>query len=416
MAVWRLKSLEYASEASFAVNAENPSANAWDQKIPAENIILTIAQERMPDMAMRDRTDERGLSHLGVRTGTLEFDTNICGHFTDPGSGGPLTERWHMTLLGYALGGKRSSGAGSTIIAGTASTTSILYVATAAGWVAGDMLAHGSKGDARGDGQVLVVSGITAGSGKIDLLTEAVASSGTTADTISKLILLYHDETASLTTTRWNAMSSDTGAQFHLMGCQLADLRWTIPLDGGGLPKWHWTYNVAYWARQATTFPSALAIQDDFSAPCAGGSFFLANVATKTRTTKTPATLTLELEMPLAPTLGPGGNGTYQVVTAWSRTTVSPALTVQIPWETARETAFDVANQSYTFEHGLFTANPTGGRRWAFYMPSMFYEGRRPSVPENVNDLNYVTSKWRGREGTDTATALTRSAIRFGFG
>lgn len=416
MAVFRLRSLEYASETSFALNAENPSANTWDQKIPAENIVLTLGHERMPDLASQDRANNRGLSHLGVRTGTLEFDTNICGHFTDPSSGS-LTERWPVTLLGYALGGKRTAGAGSTIIGSATSTTSVLYLASAAGWVAGDMLAHGSKGDARGDGQVLVASGITGGSGKIDLLTEAVGSSGSTTDTISRMALIYHDETAALTTTRWSGMSSDTGAQFHMMGCQLADLRWTIPLDGSsGLPKWHWTYNVAYWARQATTFPSALTLQDDFAAPCAGGSFFLANVGTKTRTTKTPATIQLELEMGLVPTVGPGGAGTYQVITAWSRPTVSPALTIQIPWETARETAFDIANQSYTYEHGLLTANPTGGRRWAFYMPRMFYEGNRPNQVENVNDLNYLTARWRGTEGTDTATALTRSAIRFGFG
>lgn len=415
MAVFRTQSLEVASETSFAVNAANPSANTtWDYELPAENIVFTMGQPRIADVAMQDRQDVRGLSHPMARTCSVEFTTNLPGHSSDP-AGGALTATWAYQLLGYALGGLRSAGSGSTI-SGAASTASSINVASVAGWVAGDFMAIGTNGDGRGGGQVVCLSAISATSGVAHLLTNAPAAPTTSGDTASRLLLVYHDETATLTPVRFRYMNSDTGAQYQAHGCQLAALKLSFPLDGNSPIKATWTYNGAYWNRSAVAFPNSTALEVAYGVPCTAGSMFLADFATKTRTTKTPATLELELEMPLAATEGPGGAGDYQPITGWTRTMVSPVLTLQIPWEAARETAWDLANQSYVYSHGLFTAHPIGGRRIAFYMPRMFDEGDRPSGVVNVNDLNYVTARWRGTESTDTTTALTRSAIRIGFG
>ena len=92
MAVFRLQELSYASEVAFASNATNPSTNTWDQRIPAENIVLTIPHERIQDVASQNRQNVVGLSHRGAQDGraTLEFTTNLIGHLTDPAAGAGL--------------------------------------------------------------------------------------------------------------------------------------------------------------------------------------------------------------------------------------------------------------------------------------------------------------------------------------
>lgn len=417
MAVYRLRELQYASEVAFASNATNPSTNTWDQRIPAENIVLTLPDERIQDVASQNRQNAVGLSHRGAQTGqaTLEFTTNLIGHMSDPTSGA-LTERWMTTLLGYAVAGKRVAGSGS-LISGTSSTANTLILSDVSGWVAGDAIAIGSKGDGRGDGQVLIASGVTGGaSGSIDLLTAAPAAPTTNGDNAARLQLIYPDETGTFTTTRWMAMHSGTGNQFHMMGCQLSGIRFSWPLDGQGLAKATWTYRCAILDQVATTFPSSTSLQDNFGHAPGGGSFYLQAFATKTRATKTPAFIDLEIDLGLESTLGPGGNHQSQVVTAWQRTAMNARLTFTIPWETAQQTKWTTANSSYTFDHALFNSSPVGGYRTGFYCPRIFLVGQRPIVPENVNEQTYVRIPFQCTESTDTTSALTRSAWRLFMG
>lgn len=417
MAVYRLQELQYASEVAFASNATNPSTNTWDQRIPAENIILTIPHERIEDVASQNRLNAVGLSHIGAQTGqaTLEFTTNLIGHMTDP-AGGSLTTTWMYTLLGYAFGGTRSAGSGSAI-SGTTSTANTLILSDVSGWVAGDAIAVGTKGDGRGDGQVLVASGVTGGaSGSIDLLTAAPAAPTTGGDTASRLLLVYPDETATLTTTRWMAMHSGTGNQFHMMGCQLAGVRFSWPLDGQGLAKATWTYRVALWDRVATTFPSSTSLQNNYGHVPGGGSFYIQNFATKTRATETPASLDLAINVGLEPTLGPGGNHQHQVVTAWVRTAMNARITWTIPWVTTYETWWETATQSLTLKHILFNSSPVGGYRTGFYCSRIFPVGDNPINPVNVNEQTYASITAQCTESTDTTSALTRSSWRLFMG
>lgn len=411
MAVYRLQVLEVASEVTFASTASDPSTiTTWgDYRLPAEDIVLNFSQERIPDVAVQARQNVRGLSHIGLRTATLEFTTNWPGHNTDPGTGS-LTERWPVTLLGYALGGKRTAGAGSTI-SGTASGVQSVSLASAAGFSAGDVCAIGTKGDGRGDGQVLAIATVSATDGTLSLLTDAPAAPTTAGDTVSRLALVFWDETATLKTVRFRAEHAGTGEQFLAHGCQLSGIKITWPMDGG-LPKARWTYQCAYWNRQAFTFPPSSTMESAFATPPAAGSLYLQDSGTTTRVTKTPASVELDFDLGLEPTIGPGGVATFQNITGWVRTRFSPRIALQIPFETARETAWDVANQSYTYEHMLWCSNATGGRRTGFYAPRLFYEGTRPSVPVAVNEQTYINVMFRATEGATTTTELTRSALR----
>ena len=414
MASYRLQALQYASEVAFASNAANPSVNTWDQRVPAESIVMTLPQERIRDVAAQGRLAVAGLSHMGPRTGcSLEWTANFIGNQSDPASS-TVTERFQTTLLGYALGGKRTAGSGSTI-SGTSSTVSQIYVASAAGWVPGDFAAIGAKGDGEGDGQVVAISATTDASGLLDLLVNAPTAPATAGAVVQRLACVYHDEDATLTTTRFIGMHANTGSQFHMMGGQLTGFTISTPMDGSGPSKITYRYGFAYWARQATTFPPSTTLQDNWGAAPAGGSVCLQDFGTKTRTTKTATMINLNVELEFQPIVGPGGNGEYQTIVGWAKTGYGATLSMQIPWETARETAFDVANASYTYEQALATFNPRGanggGLITGYHARRMFYEGNRPSGVINVNGQCYVEAFWRLTESTDTTSDLTRASL-----
>ena len=416
MAVFRLRELVFNSELAFASNAADPSVNTFDTRIPAENIVLNLPKERIRDVAHQARQNVEGLSHIGAQDGsaTLEFTTNLPGNNSDPASS-TVTENFVATLLGYAIGGKRVAGSGSTI-SGAWSTASSIYLASAAGWVAGDMVAIGTKGDGKGDGQPLVISAVTAASGLLDMLTNAPAAPTTAGHTASRLALIYPDETVTPTTTRWLAMNADTGNQFHLMGSQLSQVRFATPLDGSGLMKITWTYRVAVWRRQATTFPSALTMQTANGFAPAGGDFFINDFATKTHNTEKPSTLTFEVDLGLEPTFGTGGNVNDQVVVGWARTMAKPRMTFQVPWETEWQTWWETVNASIARKHIRANLGCVGGYRVVFYLPYAHPIGMNPIVPDNVNEQTFVTLQVLGSESTDTSSALTRSAWRLGLG
>lgn len=417
MARYALRELLVASEVSFASNANDPSTNTWDQRLPAENIILTLPHVRIEDVAHQSRQNVSGLSHKGAQDGsaTLTFTTNLIGNNgTDPGSS-TVTESFQTTLLGYAMGGKRVAGSGSTI-SGTSSTASSIYVASAAGWVAGDMAAIGAKGDGRGDGQVVVVSAVTAGSGLLDLLTNAPAAPTTAGETVSRLALIYPDETATLTTVRFAGMFEDTGAQFHMMGCQLQSVQFVTPLDGSGLGKINWTYRVAVWRNQATTFPGSLSMESNNGFAAGGGRFFLQDFGTKTHATEQPAVFEFTIDRGLEPQFGPGGLVSDQVVRAWTRMMDKPRARFVIPWENTYSTWWATNNASFTYKHLLMSLGCVGGYQVAVYLPRIQPVGDRPIVPDDQNGQCYVNINILGTESTDTTSALTRSAWRIGAG
>jgi len=414
-APYRLLELQYSSEASFCENAESPASNTWSKRIPIKSYTLTTTQERIRDGGLLSRMNDESLSHLGPREAECEFTTYWPGHLTAPT--GALTETWAQDLLSEGLGGGSIAQNGTTVSVG--STTTAWTVASGTTWDTGSIGRVGVKGDGRGDGQAFILSSTASNS-----FTSLVALAGAPAspDVVYGAQVAYHDENVALTgmtTFRFlvgYSSSPTTGAQYHLMGGQLAGVSFSIPT--GGMPEITWRWRFAYWARSAVTIPSSsLSLLNDFHAPVLAGSMFIQDVGTATRATITPAEMTLTLNLGLEPVVGPGGVGSYQYIVGWQRTLCKPTLRVSIPWTTAYETWFDTSNASFVFKHILFTANPsTDGRSVGFYMPRVFPVGNRPSAPVEVNGQLYVPVTFEGREGPTTTTHLTRSAIRFFMG
>lgn len=401
----RLRQLLVADESSFGEYGETASSATWSKSLWVNGEpTITLTQPRIPDAGIVQRLAEKLPGHLGVRSAELTFTTYWGGHNTT--SAGALTETDQQQLLGDALGGNDVAQVGGTVDA-TSTSTSLVY-AGGESLIAGGVCRVGAKGDARADGQATVTSG--ASSPNTTLV--ALAANPNAGDALYACQLAYPDESAAAITKRFCWMSSTTNAQYMVFGCQLASVTFNIPMDGSDLPTITWTYNCAYWQRQARTFPDSLSATQPQCAPVAGGSFFINDVGTTTRVTKNIAEMTLTLDLGLQPVIGSGAVGTYQTVTAWQRTMFGASIEIKKPWESGDETTFDTANASLTYKHALFTANGIDGRSVGFYAPRLQPAGNRPSAVTVVNDQDYHTVLLECREGATTTNALTRSAVR----
>jgi hypothetical protein len=410
---FRLQQIVYNAESSFAEYAATPDSATYDTKIPFKSATLTLNQDMIEGTTQRERLASRNMGNVGVRTASLEFTTNWVGHGGT--AAGSLTQTWLQDLLSDGLGGGSTSDQGTTISGGS-STVTALDVTSAANITVGNAVRVGSKGDGKGDGQLGIVSAFDTAATPDDVtLITALPAAPADTNVVYACQVAYHDESAvtTLGTKRFMVYHATTGAQFGLFGGQLAGLTFNLPLDNA-LPEITWRYEFAYWDRDAETYPETnVAMGTEECAPLAGGSAFIQAVGTATRATVTPAQLALTVDLGLSPIYGPGGVGTYQNITGWSRTGCAVNLSMAIPWVTTYGDWWDTDTSSITYKHFLFTGNAVDGRSVGFYCPRLKPMGNRPIGVENVNDQNYVRVNFAGDEGPTTTTELTRSAIRF---
>jgi hypothetical protein len=406
---FRTREVRTAAESSLCENAEAPGSNTFGVNLPVLSCEMRPLHERMTDPAYRARMNERNLSNLGVRSVAIDMSTYFPGHFTT--AAGSLVETWFQDILSVALGGGSTAMVGTTV---SSATTASSFTPTATtGWAVGMPFRIGAKGDGRCDGQAGVLA--TVGSPSTSLVALPGTPSG--SDVIYAAQVAYHDEStaASLATRRfllgWPS-SPTAGQQFQALGCQLAGIKFNIPLDGG-LPTVDWNWIGAYWAENTETIPGAVTIENNFCAPAAGGSLTLQDVGTATRTTKTPAEIELTIDLGLEPMIGTGGAGTYQNIVGWQRTICRPLIRLRLPWESSFATYWRTANQSITAKHILFNANTIDGRSFGFYMPNCIPVGNTPIYPVEQNGQRYLDVTFEGRDSTVTTSELTRSAIRF---
>jgi hypothetical protein len=404
-----------SAEGSFCENAESPSSNTWTDILYCKSANLTIDQDRIRDQSYQPRMNLENLSNRGPRSASLELTLNLFGHQTT--TAGALVPNTLWTLLHDGLGNGSTAGSGTTLSAAT-SATSFTFTSTS-GWAAGMLARMGSKGDGKGDGQAFVIG--TVGS-PVTTIT-ALPATPANGDVVYGMPIAYHDESSSssLTTYRFAVMHATTGAQYHLMGGQLAGVK--LNIQPGVIPEITLSYKFAYWQRQSTTFPNtSITPTANYSAPSTGGSFFIQDWAsgspTSTRNTESVGSVEIALDMGLEPVNSPGGNGTYQIITAWQRTKAQPTITFQLPWKTAYETWWDTSNTATDppYKHILYTLNTVDGRAVLIYMPRVFPIGNRPSGVVEMNKQNYVKVMGLGTESTVTTNEVTRSAIRIGLG
>jgi hypothetical protein len=400
--IFALQEIAVADESGFA-----PNTTTWTTRFPTlEPPQVSLNQTRITDTSLRSRMNEESLSHIGAQDCSISFKTYNSGHGT--ATTGALSATWQYNLLKDGLGGGSATQVGGTVNVATSATQ---FSTTGVTTATGSIIRVGAKGDGRADGQAAVVNVAATAT----MLT-ALPATPQAADVIYATLMAYHDESVSqtLTTKRFLVSHIDTGAQYALHGCQLANVSFEYPI--GGMPTITWTYQGAWWQRVADTTPSARSLEAHNCAPIAGGRMFKQTFGTATAAVLEPASVSLSLDMGLQPKPGPGGVSNYQSIIGWSRSMVKPSLTVQVPWSTAYETTWLLANASYTYEHILFNFHGADTTNGGFYLPRVFQKGQRPSYPVEVNGQNYVSVTYQGTESTTTTNELTRSAIRFFFG
>jgi hypothetical protein len=407
--VFGLRELHTNAESSFNENAGSPGSHTYDTRIPANDITLSIDQPRQSNDVVLSRQNDGKPGFNLPRTAELSFTVFWSGHVG--ATTGSLTETWLQELISDGLGGGDITQVGGT--AGASATATDLPNTTAT-LVDGGIFRVGAIGDGRAEGQAAVVDDATGGS----LLT-ALPGAANTGDVVYATQIAYPTESPS-TTRRFLVGWTETGAQYHLTGCQLSSL--TFQTEIGQIPTLTLTYRGAYWERSAVTIPSSSpTIESCEAAPFAGGSVFYQTAATVTRATVQPSSLTFTVDLGLQEQLGPDTDVQYQNIVGWVRTQAKPSLSMTIPWATANETPWDSDSNDTTFKHVLVTMNPADGRAVGFYMPKAYQMDPYPTATES-NGLLYQTLNLMGIEGVpgttggDGASDLTKSAFRLFMG
>jgi hypothetical protein len=252
----------------------------------------------------------------------------------------------------------------------------------------------------------------------VELLT-ALPAAPSAADVVYASLQAYPDSDGftdyggTTRTLRFVCSSLDTGAQWHLLGCQLEGL--TFNLTHGAVPTITWRYRAAYWDRVADTTPSAVTLQNDLAAPVMAGSVFFQTVGTTTRSTIDVESTSLSVNLGLVPMNTLEGDATYQTINGWVRTSCTAEATFRLhTWASTYQTLWDADGSTAVQKHILWQGNTTDGRSVGFYMPRSYIVGNRPSY-EEVGGLTGVSFTMRAREGATVTNDLTRSPIRFWF-
>lgn len=411
--LFRLQELLYNTESAFLENAQTPASNTYANRVPIISATCSLDQPRDNDGTVQSRKNVSRPGFLGLRTGTLEFVTLVPGLTTDPAAG-TATTNYAIDLLGYGLGVSNTNitDDGGTI---SSATNGSQFVTTGATTITpGTVIRIGAKNDGRCDGQAGVVSTFAAGT---TVMLTAFPGTPNAADAVRVTGNVFPTDANPTQTVRFLFGVTDTGAQFHCMGCQLESISDDIDIASARPMRRTWKYRIAYWDRSAVTIPSSVAMPNSDSAPIAGGSLFVNTFATSTRAIEECGSLTLGVEMGLIPQMGPrASQEPYGNITGWVSNGCVPTLTWTIPYSTQPATDFDLDGSNNTvFKHALFVANGTTGRCQGFYIARMYPVGSKPTYT-NLNGLTYVTKVMRGTESTTTTSELTRSAIRFFHG
>ena len=406
-----LQELLFNTEASFAVNAMSPTSNTYATRIPCIGPpTVTLDQDRIRDGGIQSRSNEEAIGHIGVRSATLEFTTYWGGHQST--AAGALTETPLNQLFWYGLGGHNVGSVGTTV-SGAASTTTQVNGTDLTTFVNGGLLRVGVKGDGRGDGAASPINAVTDATPDNATLLVALPAAPTTAgDVIYAMQLAYPDESTltSLQSLRFMVGHTTSGAQFHLMGCQLQSM--AFDLTPGDLPKVTLSYRAAYWDRGTATIPTGTSLSDNVCAPIAGGSFTIQDYGTTTRTQTSAANIRFTVDMGLEPITTVNATGTYGNITGWVRTKSQAMLSMDVPWsQTSQAGADEWDGTSNLTKHVLFQSNHTNGRSVGFYLPRCRIAGKRPSQVVNANNQNYMTINLMAVDDT-TSTELQKSNFR----
>lgn len=403
--------LEYAPESSFAetsttfatyrpplVKPIDPGNLRWDKE--ASNLTKQYMHGDAPYVLMG-------------QSGSFDTLFDLRGHGATM-VGSPTIDPME-TLLSYVFGKVSASLPASTTLTGgtaTAPTT------TASGtFPAGGLCSIGAIGDGAGNAQVYAIS--THSTTTLNLLT-GLTTAPTNGDVLRPCTNIHFHETAfggGLTSTvpglRFRFMTP--GLQYACHGCVPTSLSLT-GITPGGRPQIKITWEVSRWAAVTSgTWPSSVTSDTNLPAATAGGSLFVADVGTATRTTRTVRDLSIDITLGMQMMPSYGNVGAYQ---KWGGCTRLPS-TIKWSWTEDADSAATATPvlQGYgtgtTSKHILLTLNTIDSKQVSFYSPNV----RVSAVPTMTSFNNIASMKFEGmaHTGSTTTNDLTASAFRMGF-
>lgn len=346
---------------------------------------------------------------LGTMGGSFKTKLHLPGHGST--TSGSTTLTGVETLLGYVFGNAAASAAsGTTFTGGTATAPTTTASGT---FSAGSICFAGSLGDAAGGGQAAAIS--THATTTLNLLT-ALGGSPTNGHVLYSAVNIYPSEAPTSTTVqslRFLLQTANLSYECH--GCYPTAVA-ISGLEPGALPTIEITWAVAWWRYSTATFPSAVATETYNPGPAAGGSLFVNDVGTATRSTRTLMRgFSIDYTLGMETLKGPGGVNAYQDIVGCRRTVDK----IKVTWteEADANTASPVLpgyGTGTTSKHILYTSSTAAGSRIAIYMPKVVISN--VATQKIDGNLNRLTCEGMAYTGGTTTSDLTLSAMRLAFG
>lgn len=369
-------------------------SNVMHQKVPAERTVQYRSDGSDPI--------------LGVQGGEIKLKSYLCGHGSS--TSGATTITAYETFLGRIFGGTAavSAASGTTATAGTAASWTTAASGT---FTAGSVPFFGALADTRGGAQAGVVS---SHSGTAMALLTATGGAPTNGDVVYSSTMLFPNTSPTstgITGVRFLHQSANLQYKYH--GCfpKVVEI---AGLNTGEIPTIGHTWGVSAWGYSTATFPSTVTTDTSNPGAVAAGSFFINDVGTSTRATRTIRNFTINYTLGVQPLKGPGGIWQYQDTVGAVRT---PDV-IKLTWtEDADATTLTPVLPGYgtagTRKHILYTLSTGAGSRIAFYFPSVCIDN--VAVQKIDNGINRLTVEASAYLGPTLTSELERSPMRIAF-
>jgi hypothetical protein len=401
-----LQAICYESESSWAENVTTFAT----LRIPTLGPIQSnITHEKLPsERTVQYRSDGTD-PILGVQGGEITMESYLCGHGSS--TSGATTITAYETFLGRIFGGTSavSAASGTTATAGTAASWTTAASGT---FTAGSIAFFGALADGRGGGQAGVVS---SHSGTALALLTATPGAPSNGDVVYSAGMIFPNTSPTATAiTGVRFLHQSANLQYKLHGS--FPKSWELSnLNTGQLPRIKHTWGVSAWGYSSATFPTTTSTDTTSPGAVAAGSFFINDVGTSTRATRTIRDFTVNYTAGVEALEGPGGLWQYQKTIGAVRT---PDV-IKLTWtEDADATTTSPVLPGYgtatTRKHILYTLSTAAGTRMAMYFPSVCIDN--VAVQKIDQNINRLTVEARAYVGPDLSSELTRSPMRIAFG
>lgn len=340
---------------------------------------------------------------LGEQSG--EIKTRLWLHGHGAATSGAVSIDAVEQLLSHVFGNVIASAAsGTTATGGTAAAPLTTASAT---FTRGGLFRIGALGDGRCNGQFAVVQQHVTTT--LNTLT-ALPAAPSNGDIVHSAVNFFPSEnptSGAVSSIRMRVLTANL--QYELHGCYAKGVALS-GLGPGELPAIEITWGVSWWRYTTATFPSAVASNTYAPAPNAAGSLFVQNFATSTRATRNVRNVTLDYTLGIAELKGVGGVNQYQTIVGARRTPDA----IKMTWTEDAAASVDTLFTAGTFQHVLYTLNPTATTAVGIYLPRACVTGARP-IQMDDGGINRQKVEVTGYTSTDTSSDLTLSAFRMAF-